>query len=90
MTQCGTLESPFDYGHLCRILDEHGFRVIGDYASINGLFERETIVDDRLPLKDIALNYHYLSCKESSGSVQLPRLSPDSRSPEYCAREYLI
>ncbi|HEY3040777.1 MAG TPA: methyltransferase domain-containing protein [Pyrinomonadaceae bacterium] len=64
MNEYGTLESPFDYGHLRQILDEHGFAVIGDYASVNGLFERETIADDLLPLKNVAINYHYLACKK--------------------------
>jgi len=86
MTQYGTLESPFDYGHLRRILDEHGFRVIGDYASINGLFERETIVDDRLPLKDIALNYHYLSCKKVAEGAAASTIADSQRPGILCAR----
>jgi SAM-dependent methyltransferase/glycosyltransferase involved in cell wall biosynthesis len=64
MKRYGTLESPFDYAYLRQLLDENGFLVIGDYASINGLFERETIVDNMLPLKGLALNYHYLACKK--------------------------
>jgi 2-polyprenyl-3-methyl-5-hydroxy-6-metoxy-1,4-benzoquinol methylase/glycosyltransferase involved in cell wall biosynthesis len=80
MTHYGTLESPFDYAHLRRILDENGFVVIGDYASVNGLFERETIVDDRLPLKDVALNYHYLSCKKVAENARASSVA-DSRRP---------
>ncbi|HEY6805348.1 MAG TPA: methyltransferase domain-containing protein [Pyrinomonadaceae bacterium] len=80
MTKYGTLESPFDYGHLRHILDENGFAVIGDYASINGLFERESIVDDRLPLKNIALNYHYLACKKVALNAAASTV-PDSRQP---------
>jgi 2-polyprenyl-3-methyl-5-hydroxy-6-metoxy-1,4-benzoquinol methylase/glycosyltransferase involved in cell wall biosynthesis len=80
MTRYGTLESPFDYGHLRRILDENGFAVIGDYASINGLFERELIVDDRLPLKDVALNYHYLCGKKVIDDGPASSV-PDSRRP---------
>ncbi len=64
MCEYGTLESPFDYGHLRQLLDQHGFAIIGDYASVNGLFERETIQDDLLPLKNVPMNYHYLACKK--------------------------
>jgi len=80
MEEYGTLESPFDYGHLRQILDEHGFAVIGDYASVNGLFERETIEDDRLPLKNVPLNYHYLACKKVADGAAASTV-PDSRAP---------
>jgi hypothetical protein len=80
MSEYGTLESPFDYGRLRQILDEHGFAVIGDYASVNGLFERETIEDDRLPLKNVPLNYHYLACKKVVDGAAASTV-PDSRAP---------
>jgi SAM-dependent methyltransferase/glycosyltransferase involved in cell wall biosynthesis len=80
MKEYGTLESPFDYGHLRQLLDAHGFAVIGDYASINGLFERETIEDDRLPLTHIAMNYHYLACKKVASDAPASSV-PDSRRP---------
>lgn len=80
MNEYGTLESPFDYGHLRRILDEHGFLVVGDYVSINGLFERETIADDLLPLKNLATNYHYLSCKKVTNDAPASTVT-DSRRP---------
>ena len=41
---------------------------------------RETIVDDPLPLKDIALNYHYLSCKKVAEGAAASTIA-DSRSP---------
>ena len=80
MSEYGTLESPFDYGHLRQILDEHGFAVIGDYASVNGLFARETIEDDRLPLTTVPLNYHYLACKKVASGAPASTV-PDSRRP---------
>lgn len=80
MTEYGTLESPFDYGHLRQILDEHGFAVIGDYASVNGLFDRESIKDDLLPLKNVPLNYHYLACKKVVEGAAAATV-PDSRRP---------
>jgi 2-polyprenyl-3-methyl-5-hydroxy-6-metoxy-1,4-benzoquinol methylase/glycosyltransferase involved in cell wall biosynthesis len=79
-TEFGTLESPFDYAYLRKVLDEHGFAIIGDYASINGLFQRETIVDDRLPLTDVAVNYNYLACKKVVERAAASSV-PDSRSP---------
>jgi SAM-dependent methyltransferase/glycosyltransferase involved in cell wall biosynthesis len=78
MCEYGTLESPFDYGHLRQLLDEHGFAVIGDYASVNGLFERETIRDDLLPLKNVPINYHYLACKKVASGA------PASTVPDSC------
>jgi len=80
MKRYGTLESPFDYTYLRQLLDENGFFVIGDYASINGLFERETIVDQMLPLKGLALNYHYLACKKVAEGAPASSV-PDSKRP---------
>jgi 2-polyprenyl-3-methyl-5-hydroxy-6-metoxy-1,4-benzoquinol methylase/glycosyltransferase involved in cell wall biosynthesis len=80
MKKYGTLESPFDYLHLRQILDEYGFTVIGDYTSVNGLFERESIVDDQLPLKNIATNYHYLVCKKIADGAAASTV-PDSLHP---------
>lgn len=80
MAEFGTLESPFDFGYLRQILDEHGFAVIGDYVSVNGLFQRETIVDDVLPLADVAVNYNYLACKKIVDGAAASSI-PDSRNP---------
>jgi len=80
MAEFGTLESPFDFGYLRQILDEHGFAVIGDYVSVNGLFQRETIVDDLLPLSDVATDYNYLACKKVVDGAAASTI-PDSRNP---------
>ena len=80
MTEFGTLESPFDFGYLRQLLDEHGFAVTGDYVSVNGLFQRETIVDDLLPLTDVATNYNYLACKKVVENAAASSIS-DSRNP---------
>ena len=80
MSEYGTLESPFDYGHLRQLLDEHGFAVIGDYASVNGLFEREIIKDDLLPLKTVPMNYHYVACKKVVDGAHASTVA-DSRAP---------
>jgi 2-polyprenyl-3-methyl-5-hydroxy-6-metoxy-1,4-benzoquinol methylase/glycosyltransferase involved in cell wall biosynthesis len=80
MNEFATLESPFDFGYLRQVLDESGFAVIGDYVSVNGLFQRETIVDDRLPLSDVAINYNYLECKKVAEGAAASSV-PDSRNP---------
>lgn len=80
MAEFGTLESPFDFGYLRQVLDENGFAVIGDYVSVNGLFQRETIVDDLLPLTDVATNYNYLACKKVVDDAAASSI-PDSRNP---------
>jgi 2-polyprenyl-3-methyl-5-hydroxy-6-metoxy-1,4-benzoquinol methylase len=80
MTEFGTLESPFDFGYLRQILDEQGFAIIGDYVSVNGLFQRETIIDDLLPLTDVATNYNYLECKKVVAGAAASSI-PDSRNP---------
>src|SRR5207302_7289663 len=38
MRQYETLESPFSRDYLLSLLREHGFAVVGDYVSVNGLF----------------------------------------------------
>ena len=80
MSSYGTLESPFDFGHLRRLLDLNGLAVIGDYVSVNGLFQREAIVDEHLPLSDVAINYNYLACKKVVEDAPASSV-PDSRRP---------
>jgi SAM-dependent methyltransferase/glycosyltransferase involved in cell wall biosynthesis len=80
MSEFRTLESPFDYEYLRALLDEHGFRIVGDYISVNGLFERETLEGDRLPLQKLATNYHYLICKKVSDGARASTV-PDSLRP---------
>ena len=38
-----TLESPFSRSYLRSLMDEHGLAVVGDYVSVNGLFERDSL-----------------------------------------------
>jgi SAM-dependent methyltransferase len=72
-----TLESPFSRDYLLCLLREQGFAVVGDYLSINGLFDREMVEGNQLPLIDPpALNY--LLCKKvalKDGAIL------DSRAP---------
>jgi hypothetical protein len=80
MGEFGTLESPFDQTYLRALLDEHGFAVVGDYVSVNGLFERELLEGDRLPLGTLPIDYHYLTCKKVTESGPASAV-PDSRRP---------
>src|SRR6266446_3036793 len=75
-----TLESPFDYSYLRELLNENGFAIVGDYVSVNGLFERELIEDDRLPLRSVPTNYHYLAGKKVAEGAPASSI-PDSRNP---------
>jgi 2-polyprenyl-3-methyl-5-hydroxy-6-metoxy-1,4-benzoquinol methylase/glycosyltransferase involved in cell wall biosynthesis len=80
MREFGTLESPFDYSYLRQLLEENGFAMIGDYVSVNGLFAREAIEDDLLPLKTLDTDYHYLLCKKVVEGAHASTVK-DSRRP---------
>jgi SAM-dependent methyltransferase len=77
MQEYETLESPFSREYLLSLLREHGFAVVGDYLSVNGLFDRENLVGNSLLLND-PLAFNYLLCKKvsSRGGEIL-----DSRNP---------
>ena len=80
MREFRTLESPFDYAYLRQLLEENGLAVVGDFVSVNGLFERELIEDDMLPLENFPIEYHYLSCKKVAEGAPASSV-PDSRHP---------
>ena len=80
MGEFGTLESPFEQAYLRALLDEQGLAVVGDYVSVNGLFEREMLEAGRLPLRTLATDYHYLTCKKVCESGPASAV-PDSRRP---------
>jgi SAM-dependent methyltransferase/glycosyltransferase involved in cell wall biosynthesis len=80
MQQFSTLESPFDETYLRALLDAEGLAVVGDYVSINGLFEREMLEANRLPLETLATDYHYLTCKKVCEGAAASTV-PDSRRP---------
>lgn len=89
MRQYGTLESPFSYEYLRALLDEHGLAVVGDYLSVNGLFEREMLEGDLLPLRTIATDYHYLTCMKVSEDAPASSV-PDSRAPALLRAEFTL
>jgi 2-polyprenyl-3-methyl-5-hydroxy-6-metoxy-1,4-benzoquinol methylase/glycosyltransferase involved in cell wall biosynthesis len=75
-----TLESPFSREYLRALLDEFGFAVVGDYVSVNGLFERDSVETGRLRVEPPDVNY--LLCKKVVAAPGRPASSvPDSRKP---------
>ncbi len=80
MRRFETLESPFSREYLRELLDENGLAVVGDYVSVNGLFERDSLEGGRLRVEPPEVNY--LLCKKVV-RVEGARASsvPDSREP---------
>ena len=77
MRQYETLESPFTRDYLLSLLRENGFAVVGDYLSINALFEREATVSGCLPIVETPA-FNYLLCKKVLSPGREVR---DSRNP---------
>lgn len=77
MREYGTLESPFTRDYLMRLLRENGFAVVGDYISVNGLFERDKAGSNLLSQFDLE-PLNYLLCKKISPAGAEIR---DSRNP---------
>jgi len=65
MEEYETLESPFSREYLLNLLRQYGFAVVGDYLSVNGLFDRENLEGTRL-LLDHPPAFNYLLCKKVS------------------------
>lgn len=89
MRRYETLESPYSGEYLRALLDANGFAVVGDYVSVNGLFEREMLEGDRLPLVTIATDYHYLTCKKVADGAPASTV-PDSRAPGLLRAEFAL
>ncbi len=89
MREYGTLESPFSTEYLRTLLDEHGLAVVGDYVSVNGLFDREMLDDNRLPLHSLATDYHYLTCVKVADDAPASSVR-DSRDPGELRAEFAL
>ncbi len=93
MREFGTLESPFSNRYLRALISENGFAVVGDYVSVNGLFEREMLEgkgdNQSLPLRSIATDYHYLTCMKL-GQSQNATDVPDSKHPGVLRAEFSL
>ena len=79
MREYGTLESPFSTAYLRRLLDDNGFAVVGDYVSVNGLFEREMLESDPDASRDLD---HAGNARESSAAARL-RLPLETIATDY-------
>jgi glycosyltransferase involved in cell wall biosynthesis/SAM-dependent methyltransferase len=80
MQHYGTLESPFSREYLRSLLDEQGFAIVGDYVSVNGLFERDALEGERLRVRPPRVNY--LLCKRVVREPGRRASSvPDTRAP---------
>jgi glycosyltransferase involved in cell wall biosynthesis/2-polyprenyl-3-methyl-5-hydroxy-6-metoxy-1,4-benzoquinol methylase len=80
MRTFGTLESPFGREYLRELLDEFGFAVVGDYVSVNGLFDRDSLEGGRMRVEPPGVNY--LLCKKVTAVAGRPASAvPDSRNP---------
>jgi glycosyltransferase involved in cell wall biosynthesis/SAM-dependent methyltransferase len=93
MRRYGTLESPFSGDYLRALLDEYGFAIVGDYVSVNGLFERELLEtngsDLRLPLSTLPTDYHYLTCMKVVAEGPASSV-PDSRAPRLLSAQFTL
>ncbi|MFN2532121.1 MAG: methyltransferase domain-containing protein [Pyrinomonadaceae bacterium] len=79
MRQYETLESPFSREYLGVLLETNGFAVIGDYVSVNGLFEREAMKGDSVRVDPPEVNY--LLCKKVTHAGESAASVPDSKHP---------
>jgi SAM-dependent methyltransferase len=87
MRDFGTLESPFSRDYLRALLDACGFAVVGDYVSVNGLFERDSLEGGRLRVEPPPVNY--LLCKKVSDAPERRASSvPDTRNPSAPAARF--
>jgi 2-polyprenyl-3-methyl-5-hydroxy-6-metoxy-1,4-benzoquinol methylase len=79
MEKFGTLESAFDREYLGELLNEAGFAIVGDYVSVNGLFDREA-VDEQERLRIDMPSINYLLCKKVAENAPASSVA-DSRAP---------
>lgn len=80
MREYRILESPFSAKYLRALADAHGFAIVGDYVSVNGLFDREAIAQNQMSLNGVDTNYHYLVCKKVTDHGPASTV-PTSRHP---------
>jgi hypothetical protein len=79
MRKFGTLESAFDRDYLGDCLEAAGFAIVGDYVSVNGLFDREAVDgESRLRIEIPTINY--LLCNKVAEDAPAS-VVPDSRAP---------
>jgi 2-polyprenyl-3-methyl-5-hydroxy-6-metoxy-1,4-benzoquinol methylase len=74
MEKFDTLESPFSRDYLLKILADHGFVVVGDYASVTGFVDRDNIAGNEVSFIETP-SFNYLLCKKMDAKTA------DSREP---------
>ena len=89
MREFGTLESPFSSDYLRELINDNGLVVVGDYVSVNGLFERQMLEGGLLPLRTLPTDYHYLTCMKVSEGAPASSV-PDSRAPAMLRAEFVL
>jgi 2-polyprenyl-3-methyl-5-hydroxy-6-metoxy-1,4-benzoquinol methylase/glycosyltransferase involved in cell wall biosynthesis len=93
MREFGTLESPFSTAYLRELISANGFIIVGDYVSVNGLFEREMLegngANPMLPLRTLPTDYHYLTCMKVTAGAPATSV-PDSRQPGVLRAEFTL
>ena len=88
MRKFGTLESAFDRDYLGDCLAAAGFAIVGDYVSVNGLFDREAVdAENRLRIEIPTINY--LLCKKVAEDAPAS-IGPDSRAPGILRAEIIL
>jgi hypothetical protein len=81
MREYETLESPFSRDYLRALLDEQGFAVVGDFVTVNGLFERDTLEEGRLAVESPEVNYLLCTKVVAPGAEKSAASVPDSQQP---------
>ncbi len=89
LREFGTLESPFSVNYLRKLISDNGFAVVGDYVSVNGLFEREMLHQESLPLRTLPTDYHYLTCMKVTDGAPATAVQ-DSRQPGVLRAEFTL
>lgn len=84
MREYGTLESPFSRDYLDSLLRKNGLAIVGDYVSVNGLFHRELMEDQRVMVASPEVNY--LLCKKVSAQDSAKPLRDSRQAEGLCAR----
>jgi 2-polyprenyl-3-methyl-5-hydroxy-6-metoxy-1,4-benzoquinol methylase len=87
MREYATLEAPFSRAYLLELLDAQGFAVVADYVSVNGLFPRNDLRDNSLPVAPEPVNY--LLCKKVAENAPASSV-PDSRQPSQLSARFEV
>ncbi|MBA2340817.1 MAG: methyltransferase domain-containing protein [Pyrinomonadaceae bacterium] len=82
------LESPFDPAYLRRLLVDNSFAIIGDYVSVNGLYDRDAVDANNRVLVEVP-ETNYLLCKKTVSRGSAVSV-PDSRAPNVLRADFTL